>query len=238
MDDYKTILIAIVGGVIPVLLWLWFWLREDREDPEPKGLLLITFLLGAIVVNVVLPLEKLADRLIVNHIYLITAWAAIEEIFKYFAAAAVALRSKFADEPIDYPIYMMTAALGFAAFENVLFLLNPSIAGQTILGFLTGNLRFLGATLLHVIASSIIGIAMGLAFYQKRLKWLYFLVGLILAIGLHTLFNFFIMKAEGNNFLITFAFVWVVAIIIILLFEKLRRMCPYHYPQNIPTKQT
>ena len=232
MEGNNKILIAVLGGIVPVLIWLWFWLRADREDPEPKGLLLITFLLGALVVNIVLPLEQLAERLIVNQVFVITAWSAIEEIFKYFAAGTVAMRSRFADEPIDYPIYMMTAALGFAAFENILFLLNPSIAGETILGFLTGNLRFLGATLLHVIASATIGIAMGLAFYQKRYKWLYFLIGLILAIGLHTLFNFFIMKSEGNEFLRTFAFVWVVAIIIILLFEKLRRMCPYHYPRS------
>ena len=123
---------------------------------------------------------------------------------------------------------MLTAALGFAAFENILFLLNPSVGGEVLLSALTGNLRFLGATLLHIIASSAIGIALGLAFYRQKYKFLYLLVGIILATGLHSVFNFFIMKSEGNDFLKVFAFVWVFAIIIILLFEKLRRMCPYH----------
>ena len=58
MIDPKTIILAIVAGVIPALLWLWFWLREDREHPEPKGLLLITFFLGVIAVLFVLPIEK------------------------------------------------------------------------------------------------------------------------------------------------------------------------------------
>jgi len=235
MYDPKTIFLAILGGLVPVFIWLWFWLKEDKEDPEPAGLLIITFLLGALVVNLVLPLEKFADRLIANQIAVTVIWASLEEIFKYFAAAIVAFKTKFADEPIDYAIYMLVAALGFAAFENILFLFNRELIGNATLTILTGNLRFLGATLVHIVSSSIIGIAMGLAFYRKKYMKYYFFVGLIVAIALHSLFNFFIIGQEGNNFLKVFAFVWVVAIIIILLFEKLRRMCPYHYPSNLQT---
>src|SRR3990172_4391384 len=127
MEGNNKILIAVLGGIVPVLIWLWFWLRADREDPEPKGLLLITFLLGALVVNIVLPLEQLAERLIVNQVFVIAAWSAIEEIFKYFAAGTVAMRSRFADEPIDYPIYMMKAALCFSAFVNIFSFFPPPL---------------------------------------------------------------------------------------------------------------
>jgi RsiW-degrading membrane proteinase PrsW (M82 family) len=89
---------------------------------------------------------------------------------------------------------------------------------------LTGNLRFLGSTLLHAIASGIIGSALGLAFYLKKLRIPYLLIGLISAICLHSVFNFFIMKGSGENFLRVFGFLWVIAIINILIFEKLKRM--------------
>jgi len=115
--------------------------------------------------------------------------------------------------------------LGFAALENTLFLIKPLLLDQAIVGLLTGQLRFLGSTLLHAVSSGIIGITLGLSFYMEwfKRKW-YLLTGFILAIALHSAFNFFIMKNDGSDFLRVFAFLWVVTIIIMLLFEKLRRM--------------
>ncbi|PCI20638.1 hypothetical protein COB64_01570 [Candidatus Wolfebacteria bacterium] len=218
------IIIALIGGLIPALLWLWFWLREDKEKPEPKGLLLITFLLGMAVVGIVLPLERLADTLIPNATGTLVAWASIEELAKFAAAAVIALRTKYADEPVDFPIYLMTAALGFAALENGLFLLNPAVVNDAAVSFLTGDLRFLGATLLHAVASALIGISIGLSFYKGWFaKKAYVIFGIVAAIVLHSLFNFFIMRG-GDNFFSVFSFIWVVSIIIIFIFEKLRRM--------------
>ena len=53
---------------------------------------------------------------------------------------------------------------------------------------------------------------------------MYILVGVICAIVLHSIFNFFIMKGSGDNFIPVFGFLWVTAIINILIFEKLKRM--------------
>ena len=98
-----------------------------------------------------------------------------------------------------------------------------SISG-TIVGALTGNLRFLGSTLLHAISSAMIGSALGLSFYIKQNKAIYLIIGIICAITLHSVFNFFIMKGSGENFLSVFGFLWVITIINILIFEKLKRM--------------
>ena len=49
-------------------------------------------------------------------------------------------------------------------------------------------------------------------------------VGFIVAITLHSAFNFFIMSGNGSNFLRILAFLWVVTIIVMLLFEKVRRI--------------
>jgi hypothetical protein len=54
-------------------------------------------------------------------------------------------------------------------------------------------------------------------------KWHLF-VGFLIAITLHSAFNFFIIRNDGNDFLKVFAFLWVVTIIVLLLFEKVRRM--------------
>lgn len=225
ITDHKVILVALVGGVFPALFWLWFWLKEDKERPEPRGLIFLTFLLGMATVIFVLPFQQLARTHIENQVLLTTIWATMEEIIKYSAVALVAFKSAYVDEPIDFPIYMIAAALGFAALENTLFLIHPLSVNDTTVGLLTGNLRFLGATLLHAVSSAMVGISMGLAFYGTWFqKKVYLFGGILTAIALHALFNFFIMKNDGQNFFSVFGFLWIVTIISILLFEKLRRM--------------
>ena len=109
--------------------------------------------------------------------------------------------------------------------KNILFLIKPLSLGQATVGLMTGQLRFLGSTLLHTVASGIVGIAIGLSFYMgDSLKKFYLIIGLLVAISLHSAFNFFIMSNNGSDFLRVFAFLWVATIINLLLFEKLRRM--------------
>jgi RsiW-degrading membrane proteinase PrsW (M82 family) len=225
---FKTIILAILGGALPAMLWLWFWLREeDAEHREPRLLILLSVLIGAVAVVLAISMEAFSADFIKNHTYQVIVWASIEEILKFLAVAVVVFGSGHIDEPIDYPMYFIATALGFAALENVLFLLRPLSVESTVVGLLTGNLRFLGSTLLHAIASGMIGSAMGLAFYNSKFsKFLYITGGIICAIALHSVFNFFIMKGSGENFIQVFGFLWIVAIINILIFEKLKRMTP------------
>jgi protease PrsW len=224
MFSFQTLTFALLGGILPALLWLWFWLKEDKKRPEPRGLILLAFIAGMIAVPVVLPFEKLADSHFTGTIVIII-WSAIEEIFKYIFAYFAVLRRKAMDEPVDAVIYMITVALGFAALENTLFLINPITDGSFVNTIINGNLRFLGATLLHTLSSATIGIMIALSFYRKKaMKRVFVVYGLILAILLHSLFNFFIIKESGDKLLTIFVFVWIGIVILILLFEKVKRI--------------
>lgn len=225
LSNPKTLGLALLAGMIPSLLWLWFWLREDKKSSEPKGLLTIIFILGMISVIFVLPIQKFIQAHVVSPELQLVLWATAEELIKYLAVIIILYGSTHIDEPIDWPIYMITAAVGFAALENALFLLKPLLLEQAVSGILTGHLRFLGATLLHTVASGVFGIALGLSLFMGDFKRkLYLLIGLIFAVVLHSAFNFFIIRNGGADFLKVFAFLWVVTIIVMLLFEKLRRM--------------
>src|SRR3989344_4970997 len=138
ITDPKVLSLPFIGGIIPSLLWLWFWLKEDRKKPEPKGLLTGIFLLGMIAVVFVLPIEKFIQASVGVHEWQLVLWAATEEIMKYLAVMIVLYKTNIADEPIEWPIYMITAALGFAALENALFLIKPLSIGATAVGLLTG----------------------------------------------------------------------------------------------------
>jgi len=223
--DPKILGLAFLGGIIPSLIWLWFWLKEEEKKKEPKGILTAVFILGMIAVILVLPIQKYIQSNVADERLHVTLWALAEEIIKYLAVIIILYKSAYIDEPIDWPIYMITAALGFAALENTLFLIKPLSLGETTVSLLTGQLRFLGSTLLHSISSGMVGIALGLSFFMGGLvKKLYLLMGLFFAIALHSVFNFFIIKNNGGDFLKVFAFLWVVTVVIMLLFEKLRRM--------------
>jgi len=223
--DPKILGLAFLGGIIPAFLWFWFWLKEDKMNPEPRSLLAIIFILGMLSVFLVIPIQKFIQANLSPNNWQIISWAAVEEIVKYLVVLIILFRTKIVDEPIDWPIFLITAALGFAAFENILFLIKPFSLGQVTVGLMTSQLRFLGSTLLHTVTSGIIGISLGLSFYLgKFAKKIYLFIGILFAITLHSVFNFFIMDSDGSNILNVFAFLWVATVINLLLFEKLRKI--------------
>ena len=150
-------------------------------------------------------------------------WAILEELFKFAAAYWSALRTRVYDEPIDAVVYMVTAALGFSALENTLFLWQSLQGGDIIHTIAVGDLRFMGAMLLHTLASATIGVALGLSFYKPAAtKKFYLYVGVVLAICLHALFNFLILQGGSGTLFGVFLCIWVGITILLLYTEKLK----------------
>lgn len=227
MTELTPILGALAGGVFPALAWLWFWLREDRAHPEPRKLIALAFFAGMVTVAVVIPIQKYVASFLVGQTLIFTVWSAIEEILKYAAARLTVLWRRDDDEPIDPVIYMVTVALGFAALENALFLLSPLAGDTAVQTLLTGNLRFVGATLLHVLSSAVIGVALALSFYKSAAaKRAYALGGVILAIALHGSFNFLILNTAEEHLLRTFGLVWVGLVALLAVLEYVKRIHP------------
>ncbi len=217
----QPVLYAFLTGLVPTLIWLYFWLYRDRVKPEPFWLLVICFLLGATMVYFSAVLQKMTRGMVSadNQIFL---WAGIEEVLKFSIFALVVAKSRFNDEAIDPAMYMITIALGFAALENVLYVLKQFNDYQITAGLLTGGFRFLGSTLLHAIASGFIGIAIGLA--PRGTKFFFSIIGIFGAIFLHGTFNFFILKNDDATFLQIYGYLWVAAIISLVTLEKIRRI--------------
>lgn len=228
MITLETISFALLGGIVPALLWLWFWRREDTLHPEPQRLIVLAFIMGMFTIPFAITLQRYTAALFTGGL-LIAIWAAIEEILKYGFAYFSVLKNKEMNEPMDEVIYMVTIALGFAALENALFLIEPLSEGRFVESVITGNFRFFGATLLHVLSSATVGVFMALSFYQKRLvKALFTTIGIILAIVLHSLFNFSIINSNGTNVLIVFGFVWIGVIVLLLLLEEIKAITNRH----------
>lgn len=215
-----TIFLSLIAGVMPPLLWLWFWLREDRKNPEPRSLILTTFLVGMFSVFPTYIIQQFIKNSVSYDFALIILWPLTEEIAKYSSAYIVALRTKEYDEPIDAVVYLITAALGFSAMENFFFLIKPDFSA---LSLITANMRFIGATLLHLLSSATIGIFIAFTFYKSKINnILGVILGLLTATTLHSLFNVFIIRDSGQNILTVFATLWSFIIVLLLFLEKIK----------------
>ena len=242
--DLSTTIFALVGGFVPALIWLWFWLQEDKRRPEPAGLIAQTFVAGWLAVTIAFIVQKLLAgglqnlglssfdtsdpsfslAFFISSFGILLVWAGAEEIVKFLATYFSVFRNRNFDEPIDAMIYCITTAIGFAAVENTLFLLSTILSGEDSIFFLlTGNLRFMGATVVHIVSSAIVGGMVGLAFCSPKITKTFAVVfGLFTATLLHALFNFLIITSSGEEMLRIFVALWIAAIFILYFFEKVK----------------
>lgn len=248
MPSPETIGYALVGGLLPALAWLYFLLKEEDRCPQPRWAVVLAFIAGMIAVPLVLPLQSWSCHAWATNPILacaggqttllgtkvLIAWAAIEETAKYALAAAFVLwRRKAVRNSLDIVATMLTVALGFAALENALFLLAPFSQGYLLQAIGLGNLRFIGSTLLHVVASSIIGFSLAFSYQASRpIRMLAASIGLILAIALHAVFNFFIIQGDGSYVILALFTVWTGAVALFAAFEILKYFLYRNLPKN------
>lgn len=218
---------------LPPVVWLLFYLREDRH-PEPKKLLLLAFAggMGAALLAVVVELVLIGERSgILSGVFNIQKSvfmfflmiALVEEYLKYLPVKFFIVRRKEFDEPIDAMIYMMTSALGFAALENTLFIL-PLFQQDFFSGFEVAANRFLGANLLHALSSGIVGFFLAKSFLSRFHRH-FLALGILLATALHAGFNYLILirgvLPQGTFYLILL--LATMAVMVFIDFERLKK---------------
>lgn len=218
-------------GTLPSLIWLNFYLRKDVR-PEPKPMILKIFFWGMLITLPAIFFETAIfeefgklnfSPLTISILNIFLGVALVEEFLKFLVVKEKVFNDPELNEPVDTMIYMIIAALGFAAGENLLILFPFQ---STFLTKIVGVslLRFLGATFLHALSSAIVGFFIGLSFFRKkeRLKLISF--GLSLAIILHGFYNFSIIRIEGNlKILIPATLLLISAIFVSYGFKKLKQ---------------
>ncbi len=221
-----TIFLVLLG-MLPGFAWLIFYLHEDIDHPEPKRLILYTFLGGAVVTVLVLGAQILihgwlrGQGVATYSLASFLALAGIEEFFKFFVVYIVVSKRKEFDEPIDAMVYMIVAALGFATVENIGSIFQASAAVYPSPGPLeTTALRFVGATLLHTLASGIVGYYWGKAIAKHGHYAGLVIRGLVVATLLHMIFNYLIIKTEP--LVLPLIFLLFIGMFVLSDFEKLK----------------
>jgi len=218
-------------SLVPSLLWLIFFLMEDK-NPEPGRKIIKAFLWGMIisipVLIFTLPIKKILDLtnlsdIAVKIIMVALVAAFLEELFKFLALRYSILKSSDCDEPVDLMVYAITIGLGFAALENFFFL--TPLAPQDMMA-MDSFLRFVSGTFLHALVGGIMGYFVALSILYSKKRTYLITTGVFLAMLLHAGYNFSIIYTMVWSESIIFAPTILITLFIavLLCFSRLKKM--------------
>jgi RsiW-degrading membrane proteinase PrsW (M82 family) len=131
-------ILAVAVSTVSAGVWLFIIRCYDRLQPEPiktmlwvglAGGFLATLVAGLLngIVSVSLGFNQ-DDGGPLGQLFTMAVFVGLnEEAWKAFFTFLLLSRRKEVDEPIDGMIYAMTASLGFAAFENIHYMLEHGL---------------------------------------------------------------------------------------------------------------
>ena len=176
LSSYALLLTGFVLALIPAVIWLAFFYRRDRLEPEPKGMVVGVFILGGLLAAAVgTPLLDDFFR-VPNWLYSDFPWSAIlggvlvigftQEFLKYAAVRFSVYGSQEFDERTDGIIYATAAGLGYATVLNIAFVIG---SGGVTLG--AGAIRIVFTALAHASFAGVTGYFLAREKFESRRVW-------------------------------------------------------------------
>jgi protease PrsW len=191
------IIFSALAAIIPMSFYLILIWKFDRYDREPLKLVITNYLwgaLGAIVLALIgsFILTAAASFIIKDEIYLnrlgaIAVAPIVEEITKGFFLL-ITIKSKKFDNITDGIVYGGAIGLGFGMTENFFYFVTYSQSIPNLIALIV--IRSLFSTVMHCVSTATLGAFLGLAkFKSSGKKYFYALLGLIVAMLIHSIWN-------------------------------------------------
>lgn len=237
LSEGQVFALALAGSLIPTLLWLWFFYTRDRFDREPKRTIAWLFLIGAFPVAIVAGIVNAIAAAFMGIVLTAVVVAPVgEELLKY-AGARRGSRTPAFDEPVDGMVYGSTVGLGFAAAENVDYLMAAYLGTELWEGVdmgcegfacfaMVAVIRGLGSALVHALCSGIAGYSLSRRVLEGAPRSAA-VGGLSLAVLFHALWN-------ATGLLIGFATLGIAAVVYTRRLRRALARSPHHGPQLLP----
>jgi protease PrsW len=198
------------AAIAPALLMLWLVIAAD-EKPGPPAQVWIAFLLGAASISLLglarVPFNGLlaipGNPWMTQALRSLFGVAAPEEVVKVLVIVAVSARRRAFADPMDTVVYGAAAGLGFAAYENLAYLVQHAEMWRALAALRSVlTVPFHGA--LGIIAGAYLAIARAgtaLGAHRHHRDWArissYALV-LFAPIALHAAFDFPLLSLQRN----------------------------------------
>lgn len=201
------LLLSILPGFLIVAYIYW----RDRHAKEPLWYLSICFLFGMLSTYPAIKMEEfgIRDLGIYNTVgdpfmtftFTFAVIAFSEEFVKYVFLRYYIFPKEVFDEPMDGIVYAVMIGMGFATLENILYIVIRTTDVQ--IAFQIGLLRMVTAVPGHAIFAILMGYFVGLAKVSDQGGNWFLVMGLMSAILLHGLYDFFIFM-QMKEYLIWF----------------------------------
>jgi protease PrsW len=166
-----------------VAIGLYIYLN-DKHEREPIGLLLRAYLYGVLSIGVTYAVSKALNMFITIdekdlteqaiHAFLIVAL--VEEGSKFIFVRGILYNNVNFNEPFDGIVYSVMVGMGFATFENILYVLNEGLS--------VGVMRMFTAVPAHACFAVLMGFYLGKAKFDHKKGYYGFY-----ALGVATLFH-------------------------------------------------
>ncbi|MBR2674943.1 MAG: PrsW family intramembrane metalloprotease [Mogibacterium sp.] len=153
--DFDLTALAIIPGV----LLIWYIYKKDKVEKEPIGLIIRLVALGVLSCIVVGPLEMVVEynlpyysegsvEYALQTSFLVAAFC--EEIVKFLALRLGSWKDPSFNYRFDGIVYGVSAAVGFAVWENIMYVY--------YYGFYTAVVRAFTAVPLHAFCGAFMGV--------------------------------------------------------------------------------
>jgi RsiW-degrading membrane proteinase PrsW (M82 family) len=199
-------MLVLLASLAPVFIILFYIYFRDKYDKEPIGLLVKSLIAGMLVVIPILLVGKVLvgiappmGRIGQAAYRAFIVAGTTEEVFKFLVLYLLVWNSPSFNEKFDGIVYAVFVSLGFAAVENVLYVMDG--------GFQTAIIRAITAVPAHAIFGITMGYYLGIAHMYEELRKSYLLKAILIPILLHGLYDFILMVEIGWLLLLFVPFV-------------------------------
>ncbi|MBD3156862.1 PrsW family intramembrane metalloprotease [Candidatus Peregrinibacteria bacterium] len=226
---YLTTALLLLLSLAPIAFLLWYFDSLDKEQKESRRFLWSIFLWGVIITFVAgfveyflapfaasLFTHPLTQAFIIA--FIVTAFT--EEGLKFAVVKKKAYDHPAFNEYYDGVIYSVVASLGFAALENIFYVMEG--------GMYIAIIRALLAVPAHALFGAFMGYYISMARFEKTKKkeQQFLLKGLFYAIFFHGLYDFLLLSNSSVA-------LFVIPLILLLYISVRRKIRHLHYLDNI-----
>jgi len=190
-SSLNLVWVGVGMALVPALLWLFFFYKQDQREPEPKEKVIQVFILGALLAAAVgIPLVDtvfnisswIYESVVVNLLGAILVVGFTQEFLKFAAVRFSIFGSREFDERTDGIIYATAAGLGYATVLNVAFIVN---SGGANLGM--AAIRLVLTALAQASFAGVTGYFLGREKLERRPLW-WLPLGVLISAVLNGLF--------------------------------------------------
>ena len=222
-------MLLVVAALVPAIVLIAYVYKMDRVEKEPRGLLIRLFLLGALSTLPALIVEIVLDLVLVQVVepetffyHLISSFvivAGAEEFWKRVMTKTAWKHPAF-NYRFDAVVYAVTAAMGFAALENILYVADS--------GFSLAVTRATTAVPSHAVDGAFMGFFLGEAKLCERRgdlqgKKKNMRLSLLVPMLCHGFYDFCLFRGTIISMLLFVVFVIAIDVAVILHIEKISR---------------